>query len=183
MQTWIRANIGKLIDRITKAETAIGTPYENEYDLDDRTTALENAVGMPYTAPSNLSTRVYNLEIAEHPIENYTLGLQQVGKWVDGKTIYKKTTYTAEIPAGSSIMYTHGGGRTIEKLIKAEVIYSYRDSVYDLQFAGNVGNSRKLVQIYLDDNTGDIVVDFDNLYPYKDVYATYYYTLAEVSEE
>lgn len=158
MQTWIKANIGKLIDRITKTETAIGMPYNDH---------------------QSLNTRVYNLEMAERLPEIYTLGLQQVGKWVDGKTIYKKTTYSAEIPAGSSIMYTHGGGRTIDKLIKAEAFYSYRDSVYDLQFAGNVGNSRKLVQIYLDKNTGDIVVDFDNLYPYKDIYVTYYYTLEE----
>lgn len=44
MQTWIRANIGKLIARITAAETAIGTPYENENDLDYRVTAAETAV-------------------------------------------------------------------------------------------------------------------------------------------
>lgn len=44
MQTWIRANIGKLIARITAAETAIGTPYENEHDIDYRLTDAETDI-------------------------------------------------------------------------------------------------------------------------------------------
>lgn len=44
MQTWIRANIGKLIARMTAAETAIGTPYENEHDIDYRMTAAETDI-------------------------------------------------------------------------------------------------------------------------------------------
>lgn len=155
MQTWIKANIGKLIDRITKTE---------------------NAIGMPYNMPLNLSTRVYNLEIAPAYSDDYLQSEKAVGKWVDGKTIYKYTTYSSSIPAGGSKAFTPGGGFKIGTLIKTEAIYSYRDSVYDLQFSGNVGNSRKLVQAYYDVNNKTAVADFDNIYEYKDVYVTFWYT-------
>ena len=66
MQTWIKANIGGLLRRMTKAEDAIsgGAVYTNESDLDSRTTSLETAVGMPYTSETNISTRVTNIETA-----------------------------------------------------------------------------------------------------------------------
>lgn len=162
MQTWIRANIGKLIARITGAETDISS--------------LNNAVGMPYNNPLNLKTRVYNLEIAPGYSDDYVRTEKAVGKWVDGKTIYKYTTYSENLPAGSSTAFTPGGGFKIDTLIKAETIYTYQDSVYNLQFAGNVGNSRKLVQIYYDKNNKTAVAEFDNLYAYNDVYVTYWYT-------
>lgn len=176
MQTWIKANIGKLIDRITKAETAIGSPYENENDLDDRTTALENAVGMPYNAPLNLSTRVYNLELNPGYSDDYTRTVQEVGKWVDGKTIYKYTTYNDSVPQGGSVSFTPGSGYVIDTLIKAEAIYSYRDSAYDLQFVGTVGNSGRTIQIYYDANNNIAVAELNGIYEYKDVYVTYWYT-------
>jgi hypothetical protein len=66
MQTWIKANIGKLKERMTAAEDAIssGTAYTNDSDLDSRTTALETAVGMPYTSETNISSRITNIENA-----------------------------------------------------------------------------------------------------------------------
>ena len=182
MQTWIRANIGKLIDRITKAETAIGAPYENETDLDDRTTALENAVGMPYDMPLNLSTRVYNLELAPTYSDDYSRTQKEVGKWVDGKTIYKYTTYSASVPQGQSVSFTPGGGYVIDTLIKAEAVYSYRDSAYDLQFVGTVGNSGRTIQIYYDANNHIAVTELNGIYEYKDVYVTYWYTRVRAEE-
>lgn len=162
MQTWIKANIGKLIARITGAETDI--------------TALNSAVGMPYNAPLNLSTRVYNLEIAPGYSDDYTRTEKAVGKWIDGKTIYKYTTYSTDIPAGMSTLFAPGGGFKIDTLVKSEAIYSYRDSTHNIQFVGNVGNSLKLVQIYYDVNNKIAVAEFNNLYTYTDVYVTYWYT-------
>lgn len=163
MQTWIRANIGKLIARITGAETDI--------------TALNNAVGMPYNAPLNLSTRVYNLEIAPGYSDDYSMTPKAVGKWVDGKTIYKRTTNVSTIDTvNGRIVMSNRTGYHYSTLIRAETIFTYTDSTYNLQFCGDAGNSSPPIQHYIDRNSGDIFTDFNNQVTYSNVRVTYWYT-------
>jgi len=155
MQTWIKANIGKLIDRITKTETAIG---------------------MPYNAPLNLSTRVYNLEIAPGYSDEYTQSRKAVGKWIDGKTIYKYTARYDNIGVGGSVLFMPRTGYHFSTLVKTEMICFYTDSVHNLQFAGSIGNNKATAQNYLDKNEGHIKTDFNNAYPYQYAYITYWFT-------
>lgn len=163
MQTWIRANIGKLIARITGAETDI--------------TALNNAVGMPYNDPLNLKTRVYNLEIAPGYSDDYSMTSKAVGKWVDGKTIYKRTTNIANIDTvDGRIVLGHRTGYHYSTLIKAETIFSFTDSTHDLQFCGDNGYLSPQIKHYIDRSSGDIFTDFNNQVPYTNARVTYWYT-------
>lgn len=102
MQTWIKANIGRLLSRMTKAEDAIsgGDVYTNESDLDDRTTALETAVGMPYTSETNISTRLTNIETAQTSmvgdITSIETALNNVSFWKGTESAYAAITTPAE---------------------------------------------------------------------------------------
>lgn len=59
MQTWIKANIGKLIERVTKNENAIANGiYTNESDLDSRTTTLETTVTNISTTLNTITTAI-----------------------------------------------------------------------------------------------------------------------------
>lgn len=162
MQTWIKANIGKLIARITGAETDIS--------------ALNSAVGMPYNAPLNLSTRVYNLEIAPGYSDDYTQSRRAVGKWIDGKTIYKYTSRYDNIGVGGSVLFLPRTGYHFSTLVKTEMVCVYTDSANDLQFAGSIGTYKALAQNYLDKNEGHIKTDFNNAYAYQYAYITYWFT-------
>lgn len=155
MQTWIKANIGKLIDRITKTETAIG---------------------MPYNTPLSLSTRVYNLEMSGGYSDDYTQSRKAVGKWIDGKTIYKYTARYDNIGVNGSVLFMPRTGYHFSTLVKTEMVYTYTDSTYDLQFAGNIGNSKSPAQNYLDKNEGHIKTDFNNNTAYNYAYITYWFT-------
>lgn len=162
MQTWIKANIGKLIARITGAETDIS--------------ALNSAVGMPYNDPLNLKTRVYNLEIAPGYSDDYTQSRRAVGKWVDGKTIYKYTARYDNIGVGGSVLFMPRTGYHFSTLVKTEMVYTYTDSAYDLQYVDNIGNSKSPAQNYLDKNEGHIKTDFNNTIAYNYAYITYWFT-------
>lgn len=102
MQTWIKANIGSLLNRMTKAEDAISgsTAYTNETDLDNRTSALETAVGMPYTNETNISTRLTNIETAQTSITtditNIETALNNVSFWKGTESAYAAITTPAE---------------------------------------------------------------------------------------
>lgn len=151
MQTWIKANIGKLIDRITKTETAIGMPYNDH---------------------QSLNTRVYNLEMAG----GYSQSRKAVGKWIDGKTIYKYTARYDNIGVGGSVLFMPRTGYNFNTLVKTEMICFYTDSAHNLQFAGSIGNNKATAQNYLDKNEGHIKTDFNNQYAYQYAYITYWFT-------
>lgn len=160
MQTWIKANIGKLIARITGAETDIS--------------ALNNAVGMPYNDPLNLKTRVYNLEIAPGYSDDYTLSHRAVGKWVDGKTIYKRSIRAENIALNGNIVFDPGTRYHFGVLIKAETICSTQAG---LQFCGDIGAAQTTIQHYLNRDTGMIITEFHNTQTtYDYAYVTYWYT-------
>ena len=169
MQTWIRANIGKLIARITGAETDI--------------TALNNAVGMPYENDSNLDNRVTALDnaspIGAESIYSYTE--QAVGIWVDGKTIYKKTVRGEGFSNNAVIDILPDPGFRFDKLIKIEAMQRYTDPNYSYQWAGALGNDQTAYSASLNLIAGDILVSFYNPHYISEAFVTVWYTKTEVT--
>ena len=207
MQTWIRANIGKLIARMTNAEiaisnglpyenendldnrvtaleTAVGTPYENESNLDDRVTGTENAIGMPYTNTDDIDTRLTALEnaspIGADSIYSYTE--QAVGTWIDGKTIYKKTVRGEGFSNNAVIDILPDPGYRFDKFIKVEAMQRYTDPDYSYQWAGALGNDRTPYTASLNLIAGDILVSFYNPHYISEAFVTVWYTKPEVTE-
>ena len=204
MQTWIRANIGKLIDRLTKAETAIsgsqpyenendldgrvseletavGTPYENETNLDNRVTATENAIGIPYTNTDDIDTRLTALENAPAPVGADTIYSttteQEVGQWIDGKTIYKKTYYAHELTNTAYIDVTDpGDGSSFDTFVKYEVITTFVDSSYNLAWAGPSGNNNAVALGQKNNRSNNITIYFNNPHPITEAWVTIWYT-------
>ena len=159
MQTWIKANIGKLMRMVTALGTAVGMPYENDSSLDTRVTALENA-----PAPVGADTI-------------YSTTEQAVGQWVDGKTIYKKTVHATELTNTAHIDVTDpGDGSSFDTFVKYEVITTFVDYEYNLAWAGPSGNNNAVATAQKDNHFNNITVYFNNPHPITEAWFTIWYT-------
>ena len=161
MQTWIKANIGRLKEQITNIKTIIGTPYENDNSIDTRLTALENAPA-PVVADTIYSTTE-----------------QAVGQWVDGKTIYKKTIHAHSLTNEAHVDVTDPGdgvGSMFDTFVKYEVITSYVDNDYNISWTGPCGNDGKTAIAQKDNVFHNITIYFNNPHYITEVWFTIWYT-------
>ena len=97
-------------------------------------------------------------------------------KWVDGKTIYRKTIHTGTLPNSGNIQVAHGisysGIVKVEGIAQGNSSLSYTS--FSLPFSGSVVNPASFIQIWVDATNITISTGSDR--SGYDSYVTLYYT-------
>lgn len=125
---------------------------------------INNASMLPISANDSTDTKTYIDNIAD-----YSTREKAVGKWIDGKTIYKKTIDCGNLPNNASKNVNHNISN-IDRIITFEAMATGTNSFLPVPFIGAnnyVAINFSNVDIYLATN-----VDRSGYY----LYVTMYYT-------
>ena len=129
------------------------------------------------TGMSSTFTTGANATITLNAEPNYSASeVDTKVKWVDGKTIYRKTIHTGTLPNSGNIQVAHG--ISYSSIIKVEGIAQGNSSLsytsFSLPFSGSVVNSASFIQIWVD--TTNITISTGSDRSAYDSYVTLYYT-------
>lgn len=129
------------------------------------------------TGMSSTFTTGANATITLNAEPNYsTSEVDTKVKWVDGKTIYRKTIHTGTLPNSGNIQVAHG--ISYSSIVKVEGIAQGNSSLsytsFSLPFSGSVVNSASFIQIWVDATNITISTGSDR--SGYDSYVTLYYT-------
>ena len=122
------------------------------------------------SAQTDLANALQDINNSISALGDYSTNETNTGaKWIDGKTIYKKTVNTGALPSNTSKSVSHGIGESWDRILKAEG-YSYA-SMYGLNVM--IPNSGIDIQVADADIEITTTSDYSG---YNESYITLYYT-------